>query len=289
MACLSDEPLSALCQGRFEVLKPYLALIFQADVPLLEEEDLVSAVEPEHRMLMKIFLRRHRMGADTEPASVRVAHKRYDIEATGTWPPLEEVANLELCTLNLRKKISASSVTAVLPLSYPESYTPLFKGCGEQNKRLALFSLADNGIHDGHLRNIIDFLHTIFPLAKDDHICPLQILDLSWNRLHGLGFGMPKRDFDETLQVLLRYMPYDGFVDITFNPLATSDKMALYHHLYEHEPALAQKLIWIPDSHLALTAWYVFIPDGPNKQSMVQTTRDAHTRYYSLCKQVKES
>lgn len=263
--------LADICVDRFARLQKYFVGINVEDLPSLDEEDLFEAAEPADKILMRLFLRENNLFYDSKPV-LSIPAKRYDLSSTAsTWPPIEEAFDERKRVVNFEKKLVAASFSAKQALGRPPSYYPI-----ERLADLTLFSLADNGFHDGHLMNIVEFLKVVFPGLGRNNFYRLEMLDLSYNRFHGMGLGIDAKDFDAIFTQLLKNMPPNGFVDVTFNPMASVDKKGFFHTLYKEEPTHAMKLVWIPEAHLGISAWATFIPDA----AKVEEVREAHARYY---------
>ena len=70
-----SESLLNTCTGRFHPLKKYFEDIYVEDLNLLEEADFLDAAEPQHKLLMRVFLHEHNFFATNNPPYI----KRYDI------------------------------------------------------------------------------------------------------------------------------------------------------------------------------------------------------------------
>lgn len=107
-----------------------------------------------------------------------------------------------------------------------------------------------------------------------------KVVDLSWNRLHGLE--NPEL-VDKPLRELLG-LSQIAYVNVTYNALASVDRKDLFTKLAADgatvcggiTPPLA-RLIWIPEEWLTVGNWKKIVPSD----AVAALVTDTHSRYYT--------
>lgn len=309
---MAEKPLSQLCRDRFEPLKPYFEGIYWKDLSSFEEDDFLSAATPPHRLLMRLFVRTNQLFASSSPSFssssssssspsplIIVDHAPKAPDTLHCWPTLDECFDKSARAFSLADKITPRCLErGRWRDAMPKEFTTCL--CGVQ---LDFFSLAQTGIHDAHLPGLVEFLHKVLPGCYDEKdatspttasqtpesvILNTRIVDLSNNRLHGVGLGVPMDMFDLWIVQLLQRIPPDGFLDVTFNPMCSVDKKSFFAHLFITVPTLALKLIWIPLNGLFSMLWHVLVPrrllsDG----DLASRILSQHQVYYEQIKALK--
>jgi len=248
------ENAESMCTGRYQPLSEYFKGYSKADLEKLDEEDFLEIAKPEHRILMKLFIRNLQSSwFPTDPFD-SVSSPRL---------PSENIAVTEDGVLNLKHEVvSKMFKNDRLPFISITSLSSKFK-----NDRMAIknLDLSDCNLVDQDLPIIADFVLSL-PNC--------EILNLSYNRFHGMRDGPERIRMDKALEDILVHKKL-RFLDVTGNPLASVDRKDLFKKLTNKQ---LTKLIWIPFSWLEGKGWQSLVADK-QAQEVVLTT---HRTYYSL-------
>jgi hypothetical protein len=269
MSYYRDKLISASCTGRFERLKKYFDGICIEDLFLFDDDDFIDAAESTDKLLMKVFVKEQNF---YDPP-------RFDLACPDTWPSEEAVFEKSHGVLNLTKNLVLTSFSADAAVCMPSWYETLKSSVNVNG--LHLF-VADNGFHDGHLMHLKQFIMSLCGKYGN-----LHTLDLSWNRFHGVGRGIDAKLFDTEFLDLLQSMPADGYVDITYNPMAVLDKKPFLNSLFTLHMTDAMKLIWVPEHLLGTSQWIQLIADSQLTPETISRVRAAHKGYYERRKKLK--
>lgn len=268
-----DKTLLDIClqqhATQFEVLRSY----FKTDPPLtlaflaggeLDEADLLDLIPPSEstgakRLVMKLFFRKVLLPLLEQGGD---PFEECELEETVT----TDAKFLTGDQLNLArrmvpiefKKFQTHNISA-------DALNDHFKD--EDLSKVRLVNFAQNQLLDADMGDLLSFVENKLPSC--------EIVDLSWNRFHGI---LNSDLVDQPLSHLLS-LDKIRFVDITYNALASVDRITLFHALFSKRNArdepLLSHLIWVPQNWLVAGGWKRVVPN-----EAIETVLTAHRDYY---------
>eukprot|EP00742_Colponemidia_sp_Colp-10_P001376 GILJ01001479.1.p1 GENE.GILJ01001479.1~~GILJ01001479.1.p1 ORF type:complete len:399 (-),score=50.51 GILJ01001479.1:94-1260(-) len=246
-----------LFEGRFAVLKEYFEGITFDDLEELALDDILALAETRHRVLMKIFLNK-----ELAPllCKRRPPFAGYEPLQDTTPPPIQPSFGL----VNLSNR--------VLPSRFPfaSKDTPTIEVIisevaqwNDADKMSCVkLDLSSNRLLDEDMLHVFNLLDC-FPAVK--------FVNLFNNHFFGMDPEL-KDMLDGNLKRILARQTIE-YVDITKNPLATSDRRDFFRNLsIEH----LKKLIWIPRQWYLGQGWTVIVDNDPLHVNIIMESHDSY-------------
>lgn len=297
----SKTALTDLCKERYEPLLKYFAGLTLSDLEDLGEEDLYEVAAPEHRLLMKLFVKQKGFQSyfnRTAPDVVPSQGQKFPFKTADGWAPEDRVLKKIVLSgestasvvLNFASVFNMSKFTQLallFPSKYPTAHELLAQGA-----RVVLVSFSENMLQDSALLDVLEFMRVMIGLDSKNYL-RARYIDLSLNRFYGLASS----DFDSTFVQLVRQTPYA--VDVRGNPMATIDKKDLFVRLSEElrgseegSQPLITKVIWVPEQYLEPRAWTIMLSsklEGLDKKSLIEMIQNAHRAYFELRRSLEQA
>ncbi|KAI3639787.1 hypothetical protein MIR68_002101 [Amoeboaphelidium protococcarum] len=114
-------------------------------------------------------------------------------------------------------------------------------------------------------------------LYRRNLIAPSRlILDLSSNRVHGIG--QYREEVDGAITSILS-CPSVAFIDLRRNPFSSIDRRDYFQGLTKNSPE-ASKLIWVDEIHLPTHGWRILVSDD-----VIEVVMKYHAQYFAWRKE----
>jgi len=221
-------------------LKEYFENINIEDLRDLDEYDFMMAVEPKHKLLMKLFL-----------SGVLSKYFKTTASFEEILPTIERN---EVGLLDYRGKLISSCFGNLK--SHKKTPEELLQIEFKDQKEIKRIDFSQNNLFDSDLP-VIEKIIKMFPSC--------ECVNLSFNRFHGI-----QNNQDQAILEILECSNVH-FVDISMNALASTDRTDFFKAL---EKKHFKKLIWIPKNWLNGENWKKLA------FGYVDTVKSAHVEYY---------
>jgi len=243
-------------------LEQYFTSLTYAHFKHLSVEEVLVLVEPRHKLLMAAYVNEHLRKDIANWQAANIDDDPFKRKAKPEVPLTE----LRSDTLDLTNML-VSSAFKDLPTT-KNSIDKYLEGLKKNVATMHTVNLSDNQLLDCDMK----FIKEIVEITK------VKEVELSRNRLHGVGRTWPKEDFFSQLTKVLNF-DFVRHINITGNPAASIDSKDFFSNLTENQ---LRKLIWIPEKWFSAKNWTACVP-----ASMVQVCEQAHTEFYSKNKKLK--
>ena len=238
--------LSNFCLDKFTPLAPYFYNIPLDNAKIHNEERLIDLLPKKLQPLGREFLWIYLKEFLKERSTAAVVTNQYSSVISPGNVPIWDFSDGKITSS--RFKFQKEKSISILSESITDSFDKV------ESLQLSYCNLFDEDMK--YVKLIVEKLSNC------------KIVDLSWNRFHGLLEPF-KTEIDTNLRDLLT----KHTVVIVGNALATTDRVDFFENLDKDKLA---NLIWINEIHLNSNGWKKLINDEA-KQSIVQ---EAHQNYY---------
>jgi hypothetical protein len=253
-----DQPALALWRAddTFAALREYgVHSIKDDEFAKFFEDELMSVVNPKHRLLMKLLILRH-------------LHKLLAAPSI----PGAALGDAEELVVSKAAPVIGLSILAGKMFSscVPDSMAPekipmrgLAKVVSPHSGQIRVLDLSRNQLIDEDLKFVLDAFRDELPVCSQ--------VDLSQNHISGnKGFSTVS-----TLGALANIASLQ-FIVLHGNPFASIDMKAFFQSAAYSETALLAKLIWIPQKWVTANNWFALVD-----KARVSDVLAAHIKYYA--------
>jgi len=222
--------------------------ISEEDLAICSLEELVDSAKPEDKLLMTIFAKRYLLSGLEQSDPFDLFPSEYVEEKEPRKDILDmkgKLVSIVYSSLSRNKK-TPKELENSLKMDPPKVKEVDFSNC-----------------------NLLD--QDLEAIAEIVRLCRPVVVNLRGNRFHGYDLKTQK-EVDDALKNILAVAEVQ-FVDVTVNPLASTDRRDLFETL---DKAQFKKLVWIPQSWLKAGNWKALV----SKAEMYQTITQTHEQYY---------
>lgn len=241
-------PLSSLCQGRWEPLKPFFTNLYKRDLVNISFGVILSGVPSTLRGLLQCFW-------------VEVLQREIE-ELNANWTLVER--SDDGAGIQVNHLVGKTSPPWSVFIKLDEVITLIeSKMTQDEREKVVNLDLSDNLLFDGDVakvRKLVDLLPN------------LTSLNLSANRFYGVVMAV-RAEVDDFIKYLAG-LPNMKYVDITRNPISSKLRNDFIKGLNKDH---LSKVIWISESQLENHLWETYFAD-PDSIKMV---REVHMGYYA--------
>ncbi len=248
--------LGSLLINKYEPLKQYFENLRTADLTNLNSDDLVNYVIPEHKVLMKLFIKEHLWSI------LRCNFDHLDTDYDAKFQEFSLDPNEE-GFLDLRRKVHTNSFATY---SDPISLVTLCSSI-KHNDKIQILDISDCNLWDQDVKLIRELVA---------NLPNLRILKLGKNHFNGRDSGgliktrMIQIDDDFKAMLNLENIEY---VDITGTCLASITRKDFLNKLNLKQ---ISKLIWIAVEWLYKGNWNTII----NDKNLIEIILKQHEKYH---------